>query len=119
MVLIVVTGPATDCPDPTARNSNRLPVKAKGLVRLRSPGSFGSFGIVSTPISRVPLLLDDFAPPALICSKTSASCSPRKTDMIAGGASFAPRRWSLLAEATQARRRLPYLWAARMTAAQH
>ena len=32
-----------------------MPVKANGLVRLRSPASFGSFGSVSTPISSVPL----------------------------------------------------------------
>ena len=67
------SGPAMDCPPPTARNSNRLPQKANGLVRLRSPASFGSFGSVSTPISRVPLLFDDLAPPFLICSKTSVS----------------------------------------------
>ena len=38
--------------------------------------------------------------------------------MIAGGASLAPRRWSLVAEATEARSRPPYLCTARMTAAQ-
>ena len=39
--------------------------------------------------------------------------------MIAGGASLAPRRWSLVAEATDARSRPPNLWTARMTAAQN
>ncbi len=39
--------------------------------------------------------------------------------MIAGGASFAPRRWSLLAEATTARSRPWYLCTARITAAQN
>src|SRR3978361_665180 len=38
--------------------------------------------------------------------------------MIAGGASFAPSRWSLVAEATDARSSPPYLCTARMTAAQ-
>ena len=32
------------CDEPTARNSNLLPVNANGLVRLRSPASRGSFG---------------------------------------------------------------------------
>ena len=39
--------------------------------------------------------------------------------MIAGGASLAPRRWSLDAEATEARSRPPYRWTARITAAQN
>ena len=38
--------------------------------------------------------------------------------MMAGGASLAPSRWSLVAEATEARSRPPYLWTERMTAAQ-
>ena len=38
----------------TARNSNLLPVKANGLVRLRSPASRGSFGSTLTPVSRMP-----------------------------------------------------------------
>ena len=39
--------------------------------------------------------------------------------MIAGGASLAPRRWSLQAEATETRSRPPYRCTARMTAAQN
>ena len=39
--------------------------------------------------------------------------------MIAGGASFAPRRWSLVAEATDARSSPGYWCTARMTAAQN
>ena len=39
MVFIATSGPDTDCDEPTARNSKRLPVKANGEVRLRSPGS--------------------------------------------------------------------------------
>ena len=54
-----------------------------------------------------------------IWSKTSVSWSPRKIEMMAGGASLAPRRWSLLAEATDARSRPPYLCTARITAAQN
>ena len=91
-VFSATSGSAIDWLEPTARNSNRLPVKANGLVRLRSPASRGSFGSESTPISSVPPILDDLAPPALICSNTSVSCSPRKIEMMAGGASLAPRR---------------------------
>ena len=47
---------STGC-EPTARNSNLLPVKANGLVRLRSPASLGSGGSVSTPTVSVPLAL--------------------------------------------------------------
>ncbi len=80
-------------PDETARNSNLLPVKANGLVRLRSPASFGNGGSVSTPTAITPgCLLLVAVPDFLICSNTSDSWSPRKIEMIAGGASLAPRR---------------------------
>jgi hypothetical protein len=46
-----VFGHAMFCPEETARNSNLFPVKAKGLVRLRSPASRGSFGSTLTPRS--------------------------------------------------------------------
>ena len=106
---MATSGPAIDWLEPTARNSKRLPVKAKGLVRLRSPASLGSGGRTSTPTVSVPLPLEAFAPPALICSKMSVNWSPRKTEMIAGGASLAPRRWSLPAWATTARSRAAVL----------
>ena len=38
--------------------------------------------------------------------------------MIAGGASFAPSRWSFVADATDARSSPLYLWTARIAAAQ-
>ena len=119
IVLIMTIGTLTVCIEPGARNSNRLPVNANGLVRLRSPGSVGSTGSVSTPITILPLPLDEVAAPFAICSKTSASWSPRKIEMIAGGASLAPSRWSLVAEATDARSRPAYLCTARITAAQN
>ena len=56
-MFIATSGPAIDWLEPTARNSNRLPVKANGLVRLRSPASFGSGGSTSTPTVSVPLRL--------------------------------------------------------------
>ena len=40
-----------DWEEPNIRNSNLLPVKASGEVRLRSVVSCGSSGRVSTPIS--------------------------------------------------------------------
>ena len=79
-------------PDDTARNSNLLPVNANGLVRLRSPASRGSFGRTETPVSRMPPDFVLLAAPFSICSKMSVSMSPRNTEMIAGGASLAPRR---------------------------
>ena len=42
IVLRTVFGKASDMLDPSARNSNLLPVKAKGEVRLRSPPCIGS-----------------------------------------------------------------------------
>ena len=73
IVLSMTIGTATVCPDPGARNSNRLPVNANGLVRLRSPGSVGRTGSVSTPITICPLPFDDVAGPLASCSNTSAS----------------------------------------------
>ncbi len=79
-------------PDDTARNSNLLPVNANGLVRLRSPGSRGSFGRKLTPVSSTPPFFETVTLPFSICEKRSVSTSPRKIEMMAGGASFAPRR---------------------------
>ena len=53
-MLSTVFGPAIENDEPTARNSNLLPVKANGMVRLRSPASRGSFGSTLTPISMNP-----------------------------------------------------------------
>ena len=39
------------CDEPSARNSNLFPVKAKGLVLLRSERSLGKDGKADTPIS--------------------------------------------------------------------
>ena len=47
------------------------------------------------------------------------SWSPRKIEMIAGGASLAPSRWSLDADATAARNRPRYLYTERMMAPQN
>jgi hypothetical protein len=58
------------------------------------------------------------ASPAPIALKTFSSSAPRKIEMIAGGASFAPRRWSWPTFATDARSSAWCLLTAWMTAAQ-
>src|SRR5437764_11740872 len=119
MVLSTVLGPEIDCEPPTARNSNLLPVKANGLVRLRSPACRGSLGNTDTPTSMKPPCLVLLAWPFSSWSITSWSWSPRNTDRMAGGASLAPSRWSLLAPQTETRSNSGYLATARMTATQN
>ncbi len=84
------------------RNSNLLPVNANGEVRLRSVVSRGKRGrhvhaelqtIFSVPVVGASVL-DGI--------EHAVSSSPRNMDTTAGGASFAPRRWSLLAVARRA-----------------
>ncbi len=50
MALRVVLASAMESEEPTIRNSNLLPVKAKGEVRLRSVASFLMTGTVDTPV---------------------------------------------------------------------
>ena len=57
MVLSTTLGLAMDWEEPSIRNSNLLPVKARGEVRLRSVVSWGISGRVSTPISSFRLAL--------------------------------------------------------------
>jgi hypothetical protein len=45
-------GKASDMLEPSVRNSNLLPVKAKGDVRLRSPPCIGRGGSTEAPSSR-------------------------------------------------------------------
>ena len=95
MVLMTVFGSAIDAMEPTIRNSNLFPVKAKGEVRFLSVASFIKEGTVETPTSSLPpILLDVASPFSHNWFKTSSSCSPRNMEIIAGGASSAPRRWS-------------------------
>jgi hypothetical protein len=93
--------------EPGMRNSNLLPVKANGLVRLRSVLSFRKFGRTWTPRSMATLWADVYvsSSPSISASTTRSSSSPRKMEMMAGGASLAPRRWSLPALATEMRSR--------------
>ncbi len=90
--------------EPSERNSNLLPVNANGDVRLRSVVSAINSGMVSTTCILLPFLPLYCAP---LCMESSmfVSSEPRNMDIIAGGASFAPRRWSLPALATLRRNR--------------
>ena len=90
---------------PTARNSKRLPVKAKGDVRLRSVLSMSSSGIpgMSSFMPFLPATVNrSFLSASSIWSSKSVSCLPKNDEMIAGGASFAPSLWSLVALITLA-----------------
>jgi len=80
-------GPAKLWFEPTALNSNFAPVKANGEVLFLSVASLGSLGRESTPISRTPPFFELFAPPFSICSIISVNWSPKKIEIIAGGAS--------------------------------
>ena len=100
----IVLGPATDCAEPTARNSNLLPVKANGEVLLRSVLSLEKVGTTETPVSKRPISSwSDFLP-VQISSTTLSNSSPKNIEMIAGGASLAPKRWSFPAEAIDIRK---------------
>ena len=89
--------------EPRARNSNLLPVKAKGEVRLRSEVSFLKSASTSTPVSMRSLPWLTYSSPLMIESTSAPRSSPRYIEMMAGGASCAPKRWSLPADATVAR----------------
>ena len=85
--------------EPTARNSKRFPVKAKGEVRLRSVLSISNSGIRAIS-SFIPCLPASMRSSGSLFSRWSKTCDnwvPRKLEIIAGGASLAPRRWALVA----------------------
>ena len=92
MVLITVLGSAMEALDGTIRNSNLFPVKANGDVRFRSVVSCLNRGRVDTPTFIYVLLWEMLSSPFSICSKISVRSSPKKTLMIAGGASSPPSR---------------------------
>ncbi|EJX03288.1 hypothetical protein EVA_08606 [gut metagenome] len=91
--------------EPGIRNSNRFPVKAKGLVRLRSVLSFANLGRTSTPRSILTLSGATYSLSEAIASKMAERSSPTNTLTMAGGASPAPRRCSLPALAIHIRSR--------------
>src|ERR1700737_3543481 len=88
--------------EPSARNSNLLPVNANGLLGLRSPPSIGSGGRTGVPRPRNDSGVDSPASPRSIASNTFSSSAPRKIEMIAGGASLAPSRGSFRGAAVAA-----------------
>ena len=90
--------------EPGMRNSNLLPVNANGEVRLRSVVSLRKLGNSGTPRSMDTFSTHVYSWSSTSASTTAPSSSPRNMEMMAGGASFAPRRWSLPAEATDMRR---------------
>lgn len=73
----------------------------EGGVLFLSVASFVTTGIVVIPKSSLLPLFDPVKAPFSTCSNTSSSCSPTKIDIIAGGASFAPKRWSFHALAAE------------------
>ena len=86
--------------EPTARNSKRLPVKANGLVLLRSVLSINSSGIsgMSNIIPCFPCKVNKSSLSATsIWFNNSVSCVPKNDEIMAGGASFAPNRCALVA----------------------
>ena len=93
---------------PTALNSKRLPVNAKGEVRLRSvlsrriSGIFPTSSLSSVFSSGVIFLLV-----TLISSSSSMAeiLFPTNTDIMSGGASLAPSLKELLADTILARSR--------------
>ena len=76
IVFSTVIGPEQQRLDPGARNSNLLPVNAKGEVRLRSVASFGMTGRVSTPIFIAAAPFDLPPCPLTSLSSTFSSWSP-------------------------------------------
>ena len=101
MVLSTIIASAQLSEDPTARNSKRLPVKANAEVRLRSVLSRNKVGMCEIPlILKTFLALKRIAESLRLASSlssTAETCVPRKVEIIAGGASLAPRRWELVA----------------------
>ena len=88
--------------EPTALNSNLFPVKANGEVLFLSVLSKSTSGILPTTFNFKSVFSSGDNFPAVTPSnsaKTLVNCSPINTEIIAGGASFAPNLWSLLAEA--------------------
>ena len=86
--------------EPTARNSKRLPVKANGDVLLRSVLSMKSSGIEGRSSLKdvLPSTRKESRSALSTMSRSSVTFLPRNEEMIAGGASLAPRRWALEAD---------------------
>ena len=91
--------------EPTERNSNLLPVKAKGEVRLRSVLSRVNTGNLDSDMSMTKSLSLPMEPERTLegCCPLLASTSfkhlskaaPKNAEITAGGASLAPRRCTI------------------------
>ena len=86
--------------EPRLLNSNLLPVNANGDVRFLSVVSRANLGSTSTPSLISFFSLSRYGVSDSIASSMAVSSSPRKMEIIAGGASLAPSLWSLPAVAT-------------------
>ena len=105
IVFKVVIETAQFADEPTALNSNLFPVKAKGDVLFLSVLSNKTSGNFPTTFNFKSVFSSGDNFPLVTPSnsaKTLVNCSPINTEIIAGGASFAPNRWSLLADAIEA-----------------
>ena len=101
--------------DPTARNSNRFPVNAKGEVRFRSVLSINTSGIWEIPsfiLRSSSIVMSSSSELSSILSSTDESCEPRNTEIMAGGASLAPRRCAFCADMMDALSKLLCLYTA-------
>ena len=102
--------------EPTALNSNLFPVKAKGDVLFLSVLSNKIWGIL--PIfnfNSVFSSADNALFSLTLASNwfsTFVNCDPIKTEIIAGGASLAPKRCSLPGVAIEARIKSALSWTA-------
>ena len=78
--------------DPGILNSNLFPVNANGEVRLRSVESLGNLGRTVAPIFINSFSFPSYGFSSSMAFNTAVNSSPKKMEMIAGGASFAPNR---------------------------
>ena len=86
--------------EPSARNSKRLPTKAKGEVRLRSVLSTrisGICGISSFTPCFPPIAVSSSELELATVSINSLNSLPKKEEIMAGGASCPPRRCEFVA----------------------
>ena len=106
IVFKVVIALAQFADEPTALNSNLFPVNANGEVLFLSVLSNKTSGILPTTFNFKSVFSSGDNFPSVTPSnsaKTLVNCSPINTDIIAGGASFAPNLWSFVAVAMAAR----------------
>ena len=86
----MIFGPEIEKAEPSIRNSNLFPVNANGEVLFLSVVSLGILGNADTPISIYSVSLLSYSVLLANDSKIPSSSSPKKIEIIAGGASLAP-----------------------------